>query len=52
MAQNIDPVRDDFIVTHKEYVDIYSQGVRVDKTSFVVVGNKAVIYVGDSKEGK
>lgn len=51
MADNIDPVRDDFIVTHKEYQDLYSNGVRVDKTTLYESEGKASIWVGDSKEG-
>jgi ribonucleoside-triphosphate reductase (thioredoxin) len=51
MADNIAPVRDNFTVTHKEYEDLYSLGVRIDQTTFSVEGNKATVVVGDSKEG-
>ncbi|UKL30036.1 ribonucleoside-triphosphate reductase, adenosylcobalamin-dependent [Bacillus phage PK2] len=51
MADNIDPVRDNFTVTHKDYEDLYSLGVRIDKTTFSIDGNKATVVVGDSKEG-
>ncbi|MGG3561625.1 ribonucleoside-triphosphate reductase, adenosylcobalamin-dependent [Neobacillus rhizosphaerae] len=51
MAENIAPVRDNFTVTHKEYEDLYSLGVRIDTTTMSVEGNKATIVVGDSKEG-
>jgi ribonucleoside-triphosphate reductase (thioredoxin) len=51
MADDIAPVRDNFTVTHKEYEDLYSAGVRIDKTTFSVDETKATIVVGDSKEG-
>ncbi|MED4841551.1 ribonucleoside-triphosphate reductase, adenosylcobalamin-dependent [Weizmannia sp. CD-2023] len=53
MAANLPPVRDNFIVTHKEYEDLYSQGVRQAETVVVPSSkpNKVSIYVGDSKEG-
>jgi ribonucleoside-triphosphate reductase (thioredoxin) len=51
MAENIAPVRDNFIVTHKEFEDLYSLGVRIDQTTFSIKGNKATVVVGDSKEG-
>lgn len=51
MAENIAPVRDNFTVTHKSYVDCYSKGIRVEETSYYKAGNKAVVTVGDSKEG-
>jgi ribonucleoside-triphosphate reductase (thioredoxin) len=53
MADNIEPVRDDFTVTHKEYEDQYSLGVRQADTVVVPSKNpkKVTIYVGDSKEG-
>ncbi|MEH7116936.1 hypothetical protein V7128_05840 [Neobacillus vireti] len=51
MAENIAPVRDNFIVTHNEYEDLYSQGVRIDQTTFSIDQNKATVVVGDSKEG-
>jgi ribonucleoside-triphosphate reductase (thioredoxin) len=53
MAENIAPVRDDFKVTHKEYEDQYSLGVRQAETVVVPSkrADKVTIYVGDSKEG-
>lgn len=52
MAEKIAPVRDNFTVTHREYSDMYSEGVRVDFTSmFDGEDGKVTIYVGDSKEG-
>lgn len=51
MAEEIDPVRDNFTVVHKEYVDLYSLGTRVDDTTMFKRGNVATITVGDSKEG-
>jgi ribonucleoside-triphosphate reductase (thioredoxin) len=53
MAENIAPVRDNFVVTHKEYEDQYSLGVRQAETVVVPSKNpnKVTIYVGDSKEG-
>lgn len=53
MAAKLDPVRDDFKVTHKEYEDQYSMGVRQADTMVVPSKkkNKVSIYVGDSKEG-
>jgi len=54
MASKLPPVRDNFVVTHKEYEDLYSQGVRQAETVVVPSSkpNKVSIYVGDSKEGK
>lgn len=51
MAEDIDPVRDNFKVVHKEYVDLYSLGMRVDETTLFKHENIATITVGDSKEG-
>lgn len=53
MADNIAPVRDNFTVTHKEYEDLYSMGVREANTNvyFSRENDKATIMVGDSKEG-
>lgn len=53
MSENIAPVRDNFTVTHKEYEDLYSLGVRIEKTTiqYSPESNKATIVVGDSKEG-
>jgi len=53
MAENMEPVRDNFIVTHKPYTEMYSEGVRIAET-FIFLNKdktKATIYVGDSKEG-
>lgn len=51
MAENIAPVRNDFVVTHKEYEDLYSLGVRIDQTTYSIEGTKATLVIGDSKEG-
>lgn len=51
MADNIAPVRDDLTVTHKPYEDYYSQGIRIDYTDMYENGDKAKIFIGDSKEG-
>jgi ribonucleoside-triphosphate reductase (thioredoxin) len=51
MADDIDPVRDNFTVVHEEYIDGYSMGIREDKTTLTIKDNVAKITVGDSKEG-
>lgn len=53
MASKLAPVRDNFVVTHKPYEDMFSQGVRQADTVLVPSKNpkKISIYVGDSKEG-
>lgn len=53
MAEHIAPVRDNFTLVHKPFVDLYSAGIRNAESSMFISpeGQKATIVVGDSKEG-
>lgn len=53
MAKNLPPIRNDIEVIHEPYTQRYPL-VKEDQTNLFLIndGKKAVIHVGDSKEGK
>lgn len=52
MARNLPPIRDNIKVVHEPFTQRYPL-VKIDETSLFIIneGKKAVIHVGDSKEG-
>jgi ribonucleoside-triphosphate reductase (thioredoxin) len=52
MAANMAPIRDDITVVHEPYVQRYPLTKQPDTELMLIKdGTKAIIYVGDSKEG-
>lgn len=52
MAANMKPIRDDIVVTHEPYVQRYPlTKIAETEVHFINDDTKAIIHVGDSKEG-